>query len=416
MLDQPMPSPEQPPPPPELAVPVSAILLLALAAFASGVSLRVTDPLLPRLVTEFGVSLASASQVVTAFSVAYGLSQLLFGPLGDRYGKYLVIAWACVASALTSAACALAPDFESLLVARLLAGATAAAVIPLAMAWIGDVVPYPIRQPVIARFLAGQIMGLSAGVLLGGLAADHLGRRWPFLGIAAIFACVSIALLSLDRRLPAQARRRSRAEGSVVQRTVNEFGAVLSKPWARAVLLTVFLEGAFLYGCFAFLATHLHAEFKLSLASAGLLVMLFGLGGLLFAGTSRHMVRRLGEAGMSAWGAVLMAVSLLAMGTAPSWWWAIPGCFVAGLGFYMLHNTLQTNATQMAPERRGAAVAAFASLFFLGQTAGIGVAGMLIGVAGTRGVLCVGALGVLLVGLNFTRLRLHARHAHDHGA
>jgi predicted MFS family arabinose efflux permease len=395
---------------------VGAILLLALAAFASGVSLRVTDPLLPRLVTEFGVTLAGASQVVTAFSVAYGLSQLLFGPLGDRYGKYLVIAWACVASALTSAACALAPNFESLLVARLLAGATAAAVIPLAMAWIGDVVPYAIRQPVIARFLAGQIMGLSAGVLLGGLAADHLGRHWPFLGIAATFAVVSIALLSLDKRLPAHAKRRSRAAGSVVQRTVNEFGAVLSQPWARAVLLTVFLEGAFLYGCFAFIATHLHAVFDLSLSSAGLLVMLFGLGGLLFAGTSQLLVRRLGEAGMSAWGAVLMAVSLLAMGLAPSWWWAMPGCFVAGLGFYMLHNTLQTNATQMAPERRGAAVAAFASLFFLGQTVGVAAAGMLIGAAGTRVVLCVGALGVLLVGLNFTRLRMHERHARHHAA
>jgi predicted MFS family arabinose efflux permease len=111
-----------------------------------------------------------------------------------------------------------------------------------------------------------------------------------------------------------------------------------------------------------------------------------------------------------------MAVSLLAMGLAPRWWWAMPGCFIAGLGFYMLHNTLQTNATQMAPERRGAAVAAFASLFFLGQTVGVAAAGMLIGAAGTRVVLCVGALGVLLVGLNFTRLRRHERHAHHHAA
>ena len=88
----------EPPPPtpaPALPVPVGAIRLLAVAAFASGLSLRLTDPLLTRLAAEFSITLAQAAQVVTAFSVAYGVSQLFFGPLGDRYGKYRVVAWAC---------------------------------------------------------------------------------------------------------------------------------------------------------------------------------------------------------------------------------------------------------------------------------------------------------------------------------
>ena len=83
----------------------------ALAATASGVSLRVCDALLPRLAHDFDVSLGQASQVITAFAVAYGLSQLVFGPLGDRFGKYRVIGWACAASAVTSLLCALAPGF-----------------------------------------------------------------------------------------------------------------------------------------------------------------------------------------------------------------------------------------------------------------------------------------------------------------
>jgi predicted MFS family arabinose efflux permease len=400
-----------PPSEPDLPVPVAAILLLALAAFASGVSLRVSDPLLPHLAVEFGVSLSAASYVVTVFSIAYGLSQLVFGPLGDRYGKYRVIAWACVASSLTSVACGLAPDFEFLLVARLLAGATAAAVIPLSMAWIGDVVPYPIRQPVIARFLVGQILGLSAGVLLGGFAADHLGRHWPFIGIGAIFLAISLALLSLNRRLPPQARRTTPASGPVVQRMLREFGAVLSLPWARIVLMTVFLEGAFLYGPFAFIASHLHGRFGVSLSFAGSLVMLFGMGGLLFASTSQTLVRRLGEAGMTAWGAGVLALSLLLVAVGPAWWWSVPGCFGAGLGFYMLHNTLQTNATQMAPERRGAAVASFASLFFIGQSVGVWGISLLIPWAGTGAAITLGAIGVLAVGLNFSRLRTHSPHA-----
>lgn len=390
---------------PVLSIPPTAILSLSLAAFASGISLRIADALLPRFANEFGVSLGAASYVITCFAIAYGVSQLFFGPLGDRFGKYLVIAWACVACSVTAALCGLAPNFSLLLAARLLAGGTAAAIIPLSMAWIGDVVPYDRRQPILARFLIGQILGLSAGVLVGGFAADHLAWRVPFFGIALAFAAISLVLLSLNRRLPEQARMVRKAEGHAVRRTLTEFAHVLSTRWARAVLLTVFLEGAFLYGAFAFIVSHLHRVHGVSLSRAGSLVMLFGFGGLLFATTSATLVRRLGEVGLVWWGGALLGGALFAIGLAPSWQWAIPGCFIAGLGFYMLHNTLQINATQMAPERRGAAVSAFASCFFLGQSAGVAIAGVLVERIGTGTVIAIGAVGVFAVAMNFSRLR-----------
>jgi predicted MFS family arabinose efflux permease len=391
--------------PPDSPVPSVTILSLAFAAFASGISLRFTDPLLPRLASEFSISLGEAAHVITFFSIAYGVSQLFFGPLGDRFGKYLVIAWACAACAVTTALCGLAPNFPTLLIARLLAGATAAALIPLSMAWIGDVVPYDQRQPVLARFLIGQILGLSAGVMVGGLAADHFDWRLLFFSIAAAFAAISIVLLALNRRLPAYARALHKADGAVIRRMISEFSQVLATPWARVVLLTVFLEGAFLYGPFAFIASHLHQTYGVSLSTAGSLVMLFGFGGLLFAMASRMLVRRLGEVGLSRWGGIVLAISLLAIGIAPAWWWAIPACFITGLGFYMLHNTLQINATQMAPERRGAAVSAFASCFFLGQSVGVALTGMLVERVGTGTAISIGAIGMFVIALNFSRLR-----------
>ena len=74
----------------------------------------------------------------------------------------------------------------------------------------------------------------------------------------------------------------------------------------------------------------------------------------------------------------------------------------------MMHNTLQTHATQMAPERRGAAVASFAACFFLGQSLGVGLAGLLVGTVGTGAVLAAGGVGLLGVAWNFNRLR-HGR-------
>lgn len=387
-----------------VALPRGAILALSMGGFCSAISLRVSDALLPRLADTFAVSIGSAASVVTVFALAYGIAQLFFGPVGDRYGKYRVIAWgatACVASAML---CALAPGFEALLGARLVAGATAASIIPLAMAWIGDVVPYAERQPVLARFLIGQILGISGGVVLGGYAADHLDWRTPFAVIAALFACNALVLLRIHRRLPAAARRTG-AGGFSPRRMAGEFGQVLARPWARRVLLTVFIEGLGLFGAFAFVATHLHQRFGLGLAAAGGIVMVYGLGGLLFALVAGRLVRRLGESGLTAWGAVLIAASLAAVAFAPSWPVAVPACFVCGLGFYMLHNTLQINATQMAPERRGAAVSSFASCFFLGQAAGVALAGFAVSRIGTGPTIALGGVVVLAVGLNFARMR-----------
>ena len=364
-------------------------------------ALRVNDALLPQLAREFGVSLGQASQVISLFAIAYGVSQLFFGPLGDRFGKYRVIAWATVACALASLAGALAPDFLVLRVTRVLAGATGAAIIPLAMAWIGDVVPYAQRQPVLARFLIGQITGLSAGVWLGGFAADHLSWQAPYVLVALLFVGASAALFMLHRRLPPAARRTVQAPGPAWRRMLSEFRQVLSLPWARSVLILVFVEGMCLYGPFAFIASHVHQAFGLSLASAGSLVMLFGLGGLLFALSSGGLVRRLGERGLASWGGALMCLSLLGIGFAPAWGWVVPGCFALGLGFYMLHNTLQVNATQMAPERRGAAVSAFAACFFLGQSAGVSLGAWSVGTLGAGRFIALGGLGLLAVALFF---------------
>jgi predicted MFS family arabinose efflux permease len=383
-----------------------SIAALALAAFGSGVSLRVNDALLPRLAGEFHVTLAEAAQVVSVFAIAYGLAQLFFGPTGERHGKYRVIAWGCAACALASALCGAAPDFSALRALRALAGVTSAAIIPLAMAWIGDVVPYEGRQPVLARFLIGQILGLSAGVWLGGFAADHLGWRVPYFILAVLFAVVATVLFIVERTLPAHARKRQPpGSGSALARIAGDFRYVLAQRWARVILASVFLEAVALYGPFAFIAAHLHERFGLTLSAAGSVLMLFGLGGFIFALASGRLVSRLGEVGLARWGGGFMAASMALVAFAPHWVLALPGCLGMGLGFYMLHNTLQVNATQMAPQRRGPAVSAFASLFFLGQSAGVVLAGWVMAHWGSTATIALGAAGVLAVAWTFGGLR-----------
>ncbi len=386
-------------------IPSTAILALAFASFSSAMSMRIADAMLVRLSAEFDLALGAVSIVITIFGVVYGIAQLMFGPLGDRYGKYRVVALACVACSITALLCGLAPDFSTLVAARALAGATCAALIPLSMAWIGDVVSYENRQTVLARFMIGHILGLSTGIMLGGVSADYLNWRFPFFLIALSFLLTGLSLIRMNDRLPQHAKQVFKAEGHAATRMLSEFAKVVGVPWARKVLVTVLLEGALVYGALAFVPTHLHNVHGLSLASAGSLVMLFGFGGFAFAIRSRQMVKSLGEVGLIRYGSLLMTLAMAVIGYTPWWWVAIPGAFLFGLGFDMMHNTLQINATQMAPQRRGAAVAAFASCFFFGQAGGVAIAGYLLSVAGTSHLIAGSGLGLLWVGVRFARLR-----------
>ena len=381
---------------------VRPIVALSVGACGSGAALRVCDPLLPYLAAKYGVGLDAAAQTVTAFAIAYGLLQLAYGPIGDRYGKYRVITVATLGCALTSLACALAPTLSALVIARMLAGATAGALIPLSLAWMGDTIPYERRQSVLARYLIGQMFGIAAGQVLGGIGADYLGAGPVFVVLAAWFAATAWVMWRFRPSGPMTSH-------SAPGRVTKQFVLVLAVPWSRVVLATVFVEGLLLVGALAFVPTHLHRAYGVPLTVAGSVVMLFGAGGLVYAALSALLVRLLGEPGLALGGGILLAVSFVAIALGSTLLIAIAACLLAGLGFYMLHNTLQVNATQMAPAQRGSSLALFACILFMGHSVGVTLAGFLAERFGTTPVLG-GAGGLLLmVGMAFAVARRRKR-------
>src|SRR5208282_3251680 len=87
--------------------PTRAIVLLAVAGFASQAMVRAADSLLPQIAVDFGVTIGAASIVVSAYSVMHGSMQLVSGPVGDRVGKYRMIAIATAFCAVMVFACGL---------------------------------------------------------------------------------------------------------------------------------------------------------------------------------------------------------------------------------------------------------------------------------------------------------------------
>ena len=382
-------------------MPGRAILLLSLAALASAAALRGTDPLLPLIAAQFGTTPGGASAVITGFAVAYGLLQLVNGPIADRIGKYRMVFWVTAISALGNLACALAPSLGTLVAARFATGATVGAIVPLAMAWIGDAVPYEKRQPVLARFLIGHMLGLALATSAAGFLGERYGWQSMYFALSVLYALTALLLFAELRRNPLTRETRAAAGGLVD--SFHRMAALARRPWVRVILAVVFAEGVLLYGATAFIALDLHLRFGLSLGASGSLAATFALGGLFYAAFAGRIVPRLGERGLASGGGAFIAASLLGLALAPAAAWVLPCMIALGLGVYMLHNTLQVHATQMAPEARGGALALFACSLFTGQSAGVWLASHVVDAAGARPVFVVAALGLFALALDFRR-------------
>lgn len=370
-----------------------AFFALAAAAFVSGANLRLFDALLPTVAEDFAVPVTTASVVVTAFTLAYGLFQIVHGPLGDRVGKLRTVGGAVLIAALASLGCAFAPSLHALTWLRFATGFGAAAIVPLSLAWIGDNTPYERRQATLGRFLGFVLLGQILGPAFGGALAEYASWREVFYVLAAVFFAVGMVLFAVDRKA-----RRAPAPAHARTGVLRAYADVLRDRWVRTVMLTVFLEGGLFYGAFAYGGAYLKERFDLSYLIIGALLAGFGLGGVIYSLLVRRLLALLGEKGFVLAGGLILFVCFLALPLLPAWQATIPIFIASGFGFYMFHNTLQTKATEMAPQARGTAIAVFAFSLFMGQASGVAACGVLISAVGYQWSFMLAAAGLLALG------------------
>jgi MFS transporter, YNFM family, putative membrane transport protein len=346
-----------------------------MAGFASQAQVRVMDSLLPQVAADLHTTVGAAAMVVTAYAITHGSIQLVIGPVGDRFGKYKTVAFACIVGAVLVALCGMVSTLPQLALARLATGAAAGWVIPISMAYVGDVTPPERLQPILGRYLSGQILGQLFGQAAGGVLGDLLGWRNVYFVLAAMFAVAAIGLVT---ELSINPRTRVSGAGKGARGMIADYGIVLSSQFARIVILAAFFEGALAWGAFAYIGADLHLRFGLTYTLIGITVGCFGIGGLIYVGLVKLLVRRLGQIGLAIGGALVLAAAYVMLAGSHVWWLAPVATTAIGLGFYMLHNTLQTNATQMTPQARGTAVALFSSALYVGQTAGVALGALVI--------------------------------------
>ncbi|MFN3745829.1 MAG: MFS transporter [Hyphomicrobiaceae bacterium] len=387
--------------------PLRTIALLALAAFAGSINIRISDPLLAQVAAGFSTTVGTAAAIVTAYTIGYGLFQLPFGPVGDRFGKYRVAGVLSLAAGLATASAALAGSLSGLTAARFAAGAASSAIIPLAFAWIGDAIPFARRQAVLARFLSAQFAGIVLGQAAGGYLGAEFGWRSVFVIVGVVHIIAGIAMLS-ELKLNPSAQPVGAPAANGFRATLDGTRVILRRPFVQIMLIAVFMEAFAMYGAFAYIGADLVHRLGASFAVAGLTLAVFGAGALAYSLSARWLLALLGERGLVILGGATLATAFVLLATARSLSFAIPAMVLLGLGFYMLHNTLQTNATQMAPEARGLAVSLFAFFLFMGQSIGVALAAPLVDRFGAPPVYLAAAVLLPLTALWF-RHRLAVR-------
>jgi predicted MFS family arabinose efflux permease len=381
--------------------------IIAMSTFAGSLSGRALDPVLPQVAADLAVTIQIAATLASAFAVTFALIQPGLGIVADMFGKPKLILICLALLGVSNIAGSMSTSFDMLLITRVLSGIGGGGVFPITLSLVGDLFPIRERQVAMSRVLAGAMAGNLLGASLSGVIGDFIGWRGVLVGIGLLVIAASVAVgwgFRAQMRAP-----RKQVDLADIGRN---YRVILQHPYARLCYPAVFIEGCCVLGVFPFVAAFLVELGEPRLSIAGVVIAGFAVGGLVYTSSVSRLLPVLGEKGLMIGGGLLIASQLVAIAFGPPWQVQLACFIVLGCGFYMIHGSLQTFASEISVEARSTAVGLHAFFFFLGQTAGPLVYGVGLAEFGKRPTLFVMAAIMLLLGTVCAQLLRH-RHAKD---
>jgi predicted MFS family arabinose efflux permease len=342
-----------------------SLRLIKGAAFCASFDRMAIAPMLVAITADLDVSLAEVTFTATLYFLLYGALQPAWGILSDRLGRVNVIRLTLAGAAVASVASAAAPSLAVLLVARACAGALFAGVIPTTLVYVGDTVPMARRQHALTELMSATSAGVAISTLLAGIAVAVADWRYIFV-LSGLGACgLAIAL----RGVPEPSVQRGHTALGAV-------GTLLRRPWPLTVVALALVEGTLVLGIITFMAPALE-DAGLSAAVAGGTMAVYGAATIVWTRAVRKVAAHASAARLIGIGSTLIALGYLAAAADPDLLGiGIAALLVAG-GFAFMHSTLQTWATEVAPDLRATAVSLFAAALFTGGAVGTAVVGPL---------------------------------------
>jgi DHA1 family purine base/nucleoside efflux pump-like MFS transporter len=372
--------------------------LLAGGAFAVGTSAYVVSGVLPAVSADLGVSLTAAGQLATAFALSYAVGAPVLATLTGRWERRNLLFATLLVAGLGNLLAAVAPNYPTLLVARVVAACGAAVYTPAATLFATGLLPAAERGRAVARVFGGLTFALVIGVPAGSLLGGSIGYRGVFALIALICVMVAIAVRLLLPRVapPPHVGLRERFAGAADRRVM-----IVLALTVVGVLSTM--------SVYTYVVPLLSTTAGASGSVIGALLLVYGVGavfGNAIAGRATDRFGPMRSLLISVVGSVAMvatlpltATTIVGAGIALFVWSAFTWC---------LNPPMQSLLLELAPGG-GLLLSLNASAIYFGAGLSGVVGGLVISIGGVRLLPVVGAgLGVLALLLVFVLRRTGA--------
>lgn len=384
------------------------LFLLATCCFVGSLSLRLLDPVVPEIARDLATTPEAVALLSTAFLITYGITQPFVGAIADACGKVRTIQVCSAAMAVMLVVMAVAPTIEVLYLARIIGGAFGGGVFTVALGIVGDRVPVAQRQVALSNLIMASQSAQLFGVIAAGLIASVAGWR-SAVGAAAVVSVAATYLLVRNLKPRPDAVRYPFSLGRIVA----TMGTLIRHKRASTCYVGVIFDGMAVTGLMPFVAILLEARGQGGLREAGFVIAGLACGGLLYTFSVRYLLPLVGgPLNMLRFGGALAAMGLAGVAHGGPWPLQMAEFVVIGFGFFMVHGSLQAQATDVAPELRGMSVSMHSSAFCLGNGFGPALYAVGINTIGPKSSILIGALIILMVGL-FTAARFESIEAED---
>jgi len=338
--------------------PTTVVLFLALLLGLQPVTTDLYLPALPGLTQELGATMSQAQLTLTALLLAFGVSQLIWGPLSDRFGRRPILLLGMAAYVVASIGSATSSSIEALVVWRTLQGAAMGAAVMCARAIVRDLYQPVQGASVMSKGLSGLGVIACATVPLGSVLTATYDWHVALLALA-VFGAVTLALIAWKFEETVRQKNPKALQGRTL---VHTWISILRNPTFLAFSA---LSAASYGGLFTFLAASSFVFIRVlgyTATQYGLVMLCMSL--VYISGTflCRRLLVRYGvrrtvalAGGMSLTGGTAMGVMALA-GVQSGWAIAVPhALFMLGHGIHQPCG--QSGAVAPFPQAAGAASA-----------------------------------------------------------
>ncbi len=265
-----------------------AFIALFVVVFTAMLGMGIISPLMPLYAESMGASGLGLGIMYSGFALSRTIFMPIMGKLSDRRGRKIFIGLGLLAYTIISLSYAWASNMYALTSVRFLHGIASAMTIPIAQAYIGDLIPKGKEGTYMNLFSMSMFLGMGSGPFLGGFLADTFYLNAGFYAMAGLTALALILLLLLVPTAESPSERSKRTPSAPLR-------TIIRDNRVKAISLSLASRAFYRQGISAFLPILAVSTMGMSIAGIGFILSIFMLTGGFIQGLLGPLTDRLNK-------------------------------------------------------------------------------------------------------------------------